>query len=87
MFGVGGADLGLSAVTYSLGHSQQLSAPRNQPELGASQLALLRLEFGRCRCLATVFGIGGADLGLSASTLLGARSAVECPQKPIELSA
>ena len=40
----GGADLGLSAVTYSLGHSQQLSAPRNQPELGASQLTLLRFE-------------------------------------------
>ena len=41
-FGVGGADLGLSAVTYSLGHCQQLSAPRSQPELEASQPALLR---------------------------------------------
>ena len=40
----GGADLGLSAVTYSLGHSQQLSAPRSQPELGTSQLALLRVS-------------------------------------------
>ena len=41
-----------------------------------------RHQIGRSSYLVTVFYFGGADLGLSASTLLGEMSAVECPQKP-----